>query len=46
MKIRNKLNGGIVTVSPEYAERLVRTGEYESIPERRTTKKKGAPKEE
>lgn len=46
MEIRNKLNGGLVTVSPEYAERLVRTGEYEKVTERRTTKKKVETKED
>lgn len=46
MKIRNKINGGVVTVSDEYAERLVRTGEYEKIRSRRSTKKEEAEKED
>lgn len=35
MEIRNKINGGKVTVSPEYAERLVATGEYEKVSARK-----------
>ncbi|UBI10046.1 hypothetical protein LA324_05405 [Corynebacterium coyleae] len=46
MEIRNKINGGVVTVSDEYAERLVRTGEYEKITARKTTRKQAVPKEE
>ena len=47
MEIRNKINGGKVTVSPEYAERLIATGEYEKITARKTAKKaQTAPKED
>lgn len=31
MEIRNKLNGGVVGVSDEYAERLIASGEYEAL---------------
>lgn len=30
MKLRNRLNGGTVTVSEKYAERLIASGEWES----------------
>lgn len=46
MEIRNKLNGGKVTVSEEYAERLVATGEYEKIPAARKPKKEAVEKED
>ena len=42
MKLRNKINGGTVDVSEDYAERLVLTGEYEKIPARKTAKKEEA----
>lgn len=31
MQVRNKLNGGVVGVSDEYAERLIASGEYEAL---------------
>lgn len=37
MEIRNKINGGIVSVSAEYAERLVASGEYERIEVKKAT---------
>ncbi len=42
MKLRNKINGGTVEVSEEYAERLVRTGEYEKVSTRKPAKKNEA----
>lgn len=46
MQIRNKINGGVVTVSEEYAERLVGTGEYEKIATRKRAKKEETAKED
>lgn len=46
MQIRNKINGGVVEVSEDYAERLIRTGEYEKITARRTAKKAESKKED
>lgn len=40
MDIRNRLNGGVVTVSDEYADRLIKSGEYEAVNKPR----KAAPK--
>ena len=45
MQLRNKINGGTVTVSEEYADRLLLTGEYEKISTRKTAKKDEEPKE-
>lgn len=44
MELRNKVNGGTVRVSEEYAARLVATGDYEEIkkapaPRRRSSKR-------
>lgn len=49
MELKNKLNGGTVTVSEEYAARLLATGEFEKVQERkRATKaaKQEDPKED
>ena len=40
MQVRNRLNGGLVSVSDEYAKRLIASGEYEAIEKPR----KAAPK--
>ena len=46
MQIRNKINGGLVTVSEEYGKRLLASGEYEAVSAPKRAPKKAVKQED